>query len=190
MLKYITCAAICVLIWIFNGRCISQSVKEHITGEAYNHTGLGLFFTILTIELLLGEAGLWAHADISWLQVAGYILYIPSAFLVFGSMIELKHKGKAKSLAPHGSANLVQTGIYGVVRHPMWLGMLFWSIALILVFQSVFSLIPGVIAIVCFRIGAAKEDAFKINEFGEAYIEYLKKVPMWNVFKRLRREEA
>jgi len=47
------------------------------------------------------------QANISWLQIIGYILYIPSAFLVFGSMI----KGKAKTLAPHGTTTVVQTRI-------------------------------------------------------------------------------
>jgi protein-S-isoprenylcysteine O-methyltransferase Ste14 len=186
MWEYILCAVICAVIWIVNGRCIIQSAKEHITGEIYSHTGLGIFFTLLTLELILGEAGMWTHTTISWLQIIGYILYIPSAFLVFGSMIQLKHKGKAKTLAPHGTTTVVQTGIYGIVRHPMWLGMAIWSVALIMVFQSVFSIVLSTVAVVCFRMGATKEDEFNINEFGDEYKEYMKKVPMWNIIKGLK----
>lgn len=189
MYRYIICAAICAVVWIINGRCILRSVREHISGEVYNHTGLGIFFTLLTLELALPEAGAWMRGSISWLQIVGYILYVPSAFLVFGSMIELKHKGKAKTLAPHGTATLVQTGIYGIVRHPMWLGMAIWSTALILIFQSVLSVILGVTAIVCFRKGTTKEDEFNTKEFGDAYREYGKKVPMWNAFKGLRKSK-
>lgn len=187
MYRYIICAAICAVVWIINGRCIFQSAREHISGEVYSHTGLGIFFTLLTLELALPEAGAWMRGNILWLQIVGYILYIPSAFLVFGSMIELKHKGKAKTLAPHGTVTLVQTGIYGIVRHPMWLGMAIWSTALILIFQSILSVILGVTAIVCFRMGTTKEDEFNIREFGDAYREYGKKVPMWNAFKGLRK---
>jgi len=187
MWEYIICAVTCAVIWIVNGRCIIRSAREHITGEIYSHTGLGIFFTLLTVELILGEAGMWMQANISWLQIIGYVLYIPSAFLVFGSMSQLKHTGKAKTLAPHGTTTVVQTGIYGIVRHPMWLGMAIWSVALILVFQSVLSIILSAVAVVCFRIGATKEDEFNIKEFGDAYREYIKKVPMWNIFKGLRR---
>jgi protein-S-isoprenylcysteine O-methyltransferase Ste14 len=186
MYRYIICVAICAVIWILNGRCIFQSARERISGEVYTHTGLGVFFTLLTLELVLGEAGAWMRGNISWLQIVGYILYVPSAFLVFGSMIELKHKGKAKTLAPHGTARLVQTGIYGIVRHPMWLGMAIWSTALILIFQSILSVILGAVAIVCFRMGTTREDEFNIKEFGDAYREYGKRVPMWNAFKGLR----
>ena len=187
MYRYIICGAICAVAWIINGRCIFQSAREHISGEVYNHTGLGIFFTLLTLELVLPEAGAWMRGNIFWLQIVGYILYIPSAFLVFGSMIELKHKGKAKTLAPHGTATLVQTGIYGIVRHPMWLGMAIWSTALILICQSILSVILAVTAIVCFRTGTTKEDEFNIKEFGDAYREYGKRVPMWNAFKGLRK---
>lgn len=187
MYRYILCVGICVVIWIVNGRMIIQSAKEHITGEIYSHAGLGIFFTLLTLELALGEAGMWTRANISWLRTIGWILYVPSAFLVFGSMIQLKHKGKAKTLAPHGTTTVVQTGIYGIVRHPMWLGMAIWSVALILVFQSILSMILGVVAVVCFRIGATKEDEFNIKEFSDAYREYMKRVPLWNLLKGLRK---
>ena len=185
MWEYIICAVICAVIWIVNGRWIILSAKEHITGEIYSHTGLGIFFTLLTLELILGEAGMWMQANSSWLQIIGYLFYIPSAFLVFGSMIQLKHKGKARTLAPHGTTTVVQTGIYGIVRHPMWLGMAIWSTALILVFQSFFSIVLSTVAVVCFRMGATKEDEFNIKEFGDDYKEYMNKVPMWNVFKGL-----
>ena len=53
MWEYILCAVICAVIWIINGRCIIRSAKEHITGEIYSHTGLGIFFTLMTLELIL-----------------------------------------------------------------------------------------------------------------------------------------
>ena len=190
MYRYILCVGICATIWIVNGRWIIHSAREHITGEIYSHTGLGIFFPLLTLELILGEAGMWMQADISWLQITGYILYIPSAFLVFGPMTQLKHKGKSKTggaLAPHGTTVVVDTGIYGIIRHPMWLGMAIWSIALVLVFQSILSILLSTVAVVFFRMGAIKEDEFNLKEFGDAYRKYMKKVPTWNVFTGLRK---
>lgn len=190
MYRYIICAGICAILWIINGKYIRRAVKEHVTGEIYNHTGMGIFFTLLILELILGRTGMWMQANISWLRIIGLILYIPSAFLVFGAMIQLKHKGKAKPgevLAPHGTTVVVDTGIYGVVRHPMWLGMVIWSIALILVFQSIVSIVLGAVAIVCFRIGTVKEDEFNIKEFGDAYKDYMKRVPGWNFLKGLKK---
>lgn len=87
------------------------------------HTGLGFFFTLLMLELTLGELGIWMEFDILWLQVIGYLLYIPSAILVFGSMLELKRKGKPETADPTATTTFVDTGVYHVVRQPMTLEM-------------------------------------------------------------------
>ncbi len=48
---YVLFVVICAVIWIVNGICIIKSAKERITGEIYSHTGLGIFFTLLALEL-------------------------------------------------------------------------------------------------------------------------------------------
>lgn len=191
MAMLILCIGISAVIWIVNGKMIIQAVKERITCEIFGHTGLGVYFTLLVLELTLGRLGLWTQANILWLRIIGFALYVPSAFLIVASTIQLTHKGKSKtvsqSLAPHGTAGVVQSGIYGVVRHPMWLGMAIWSVALILAFQTILSIILGVIGVFCFRMAAVKEDRFNIREFGEAYEEYAREVPAWNFLKRVRK---
>ena len=94
MYSYILCVGICAVIWIVNGRWIIQAVREHVTSEIYMHIGLGIFFTLLTLELALGTFKFWRQLDILWLTVVGLLLYIPSAYLVIASMHDLKHKGK------------------------------------------------------------------------------------------------
>jgi len=48
-------------------------------------------------------------------------------------------------------------------------------------------MILGIIAIFCAWMASRKEDEFNILKFGDDYREYMKKVPMWNVLKGLRR---
>ncbi|MCG7849869.1 MAG: hypothetical protein MIO93_11930 [ANME-2 cluster archaeon] len=187
MLAMYLCIGICTIIWIANGIWIMQAVKERFTAEIYIHTGLGIFFTLLTLELTIGIRGAWTHFGISWLAVIGWVLYIPSAILVFGSIIQLNRKGKPKTYDFSYTTTFVETGIYGIIRQPITLGMAIWSIALILVFQSILSIILGVSVIFCCWMSARKEAEYNINKFGDEYKEYIKKVPMWNIFKGLSR---
>ena len=187
MHRYILCVSICAAIWIINGRWLVQAVRERITSELYIHIGLGIFFTLLTLELTLGPFQLWPRFDILWLRVSGFILYIPSAYLVVASMYALKHKGRPKTADLTATTTFVDTGIYGIVRQPMTLGMAIWAIALILVFQSVLSIILGVLAVLCFWVSARKESEYNISKFGDAYKEYMKRTTMWNVFEGLRK---
>jgi len=186
MFTYILCAGICAAIWLINGIWIIRAVKEHVISEVYMHSGLSAFFTLLTVELILGTR-IWTEFDISWLRIVGFILYVPSAVLVFGSMIELKRKGKPQTGDPTAATVFINSGVYRMVRQPMTLGMAIWSVALILVSQSIISIILGVSSAFCFRMAASKEAEYNIRKFGDKYIEYMKRVPMWNVLGRLRK---
>ena len=116
--------------------------------------------------------------DIFWLQVIGFVLYIPSSILILGSVVELKRKGKSETYDPFSTTTFVDTGTYGIIRQPITLGMTIWSIALILVFQSILSIILGILSIFCFWMSARKETEYNLKKFGDKYKEYMKKVPM------------
>ncbi|PNR88534.1 hypothetical protein X925_05935 [Petrotoga sp. 9T1HF07.CasAA.8.2] len=51
------CIRICAIIWIVNGIWIMQAIKERFITEIYIHTGLGIFFTLLVLELTIGIRG-------------------------------------------------------------------------------------------------------------------------------------
>ncbi|NQS89019.1 isoprenylcysteine carboxylmethyltransferase family protein [Patescibacteria group bacterium] len=102
-------------------------------------------------------------------------------------MHALKSKGKPKTADSFDSTTFVDTGVYGIVRQPMTLGMAIWSIALMLVFQSILAVLLGIVSLFCFWISAKKESEYNIKKFGDSYKEYMKKVSMWNFFKRLKK---
>jgi protein-S-isoprenylcysteine O-methyltransferase Ste14 len=181
------CISICAIIWIINGMWLIQVIREHIASEIYMHIGLGIFFSLLALEITIGIHGPWTRFEIFWLAVIGWILYIPSAILVFSPMIELKHEGKPKSADLTATTTFIDSGIYRFFRQPMTLGVAIWSIALILVFQSVPSVILGLVSLFCFWMSARKESEYNIRKFGDAYKEYMEKVPMWNFLKGMRK---
>jgi len=78
MYRYILCITICAVIWVVNGKWLVQAVRKRIASEIYIHTGLGIFFTLLAVELTLGIFRLWMRFDILWLRIIGLILYIPT----------------------------------------------------------------------------------------------------------------
>jgi protein-S-isoprenylcysteine O-methyltransferase Ste14 len=82
---------------------------------------------------------------------------------------------------------MLDTGIFGLIRHPLYFGTALWSVALILVSQSILSILLGGGAIFCFWMASRKEDEFNIIKFGDRYRDYVKKVPRWNVFRGLRK---
>ncbi|MBN2034344.1 MAG: isoprenylcysteine carboxylmethyltransferase family protein [Deltaproteobacteria bacterium] len=156
--------------------------------EVFIHAGLGLFFSIMIIEWSLGAFSYWERLDIFWLKIIGFILFIPSAYLEWTSHEMLKHKGNPEGGKLDATTVFLDSGIYRIVRQPMTFGLAIWSIALILVFQSFLSLILGIVCVLCFWLSAIKEGEHNISKFGEAYRQYMQKVPMWNVLNGLLKE--
>jgi protein-S-isoprenylcysteine O-methyltransferase Ste14 len=184
---YYFCILILAAIWIVNGIPIFQSARKNITSGMYIHLGFTIFFSLLTIEMTIGNLSIWNHLSVSALRVIGFFLFIPSIYLVGGALYELHRKGKSKSPDPAESTRLIESGVFGVIRQPMTLGMSIWSIALIMIFQSGLAVVLGSASIYYFLISARSESLYNISKFGDAYRKYMNRVPMWNVFRGLKK---
>jgi len=182
---------ISAIVWIVNGKYIIQAIREHNQSEVYEHFGLAIYLTLLVLGIGTPQmGGVFSH--LLWLKIIGFILFIPSALLVGLPIVTLERRGKTKTsasplFAPSDATIMLDTGIFGVVRHPLYLGTALWSVALMLVFQSILSVVLGIVAIACFWMASRKEDEFNVKKFGDAYREYMKRVPMWNIFRGLRK---
>ena len=121
---------------------------------------------------------MWVHFDVSWLEFIGFILYIPSTYLVMAPMRALKRYGTPETGI---ETTTFVDSIYATIRQPMTLGMAIWSVALIFVFQSALSVILGVVSLFCFYMSARTESEYDILKYGDGYREYMRRVPMWNV---------
>jgi Phospholipid methyltransferase len=81
---------------------------------------------------------------------------------------------------------LVTTGIYGVVRNPMYLAGI-----MIFLFEPVItanSLVLRALAVIYFIWGGYIEERRFAPAFGDAYYEYRRKVPMFNIIAGLIRK--
>jgi len=174
----------CAIIWIFFlSILIPERKGKRIISEIYGHCGMSFLLSLL----VFGLSRIGAQYDILTLKIVGFILYAPAVFFIVSPIIALKGRGRPKSKDFTTTTSLVTTGIYRIVRHPMSLGMVIGAIGLMLTFQSILSVILGTAAIFCLYIYSKKEDIFNIEQFGDSYKEYMKKVHMWNVIKGLRK---
>jgi len=148
-------------------------IQERRVWIAYAHGGTGLFFTSLLLSLGLPQTG--DIANIAWLKIIGFVLIIPAAILIASAIVVITH------------GDLVKSGIMSIVRHPMYLGTAIASFALILIFQSILSMVLSFIAIMLLWMASKMEDDYNIERFGGSYREHMALVSRWNIFKGLRK---
>jgi protein-S-isoprenylcysteine O-methyltransferase Ste14 len=148
-------------------------VQERRAWIACAHGGTGLFFSSLLLSLGLPQTGV--IADILWLKIFGFVLLLPAVILIACAVVAITR------------GDLVKTGMMGFVRHPMYLGTAVASLSLILIFQSLLSIVLSIPAIALLWAASTMEDTYNIERFGESYREHMTRVPRWNVSVRHRK---
>jgi len=177
MWAYIICAGMWIAI-IFGW--LIPVIRKRMVQEIYMACGLGVYISLI----LLGWV--WKTIDIRPLLYIGYTLIVLGIAFVVSSFVSLKYRGKPES-GWEITTVLIDSGVFGIVRHPLYLGSAISMTGVILVIQSVPSTILGLVAIFCFWMASRKEDVFNIEKFGDTYKDYMRRVPMWNVFQGLRK---
>ncbi len=72
---------------------------------------------------------------------------------------------------------LVTTGLYGFVRHPIYLGAFIFLAALTLVAANLLILLPTLALLAMLYTSIDEEEAMLIDRFGDEYCEYMKRTP-------------
>ncbi len=103
-------------------------------------------------------------------------------FLCLGSYLVLKAH-KAVFDEGHTQPRLIDSGVYAVVRHPMYLGTLLSCLAFLFISVSLFSIGIWIAFFIFYDKMATYEERNLIQILGEEYVAYQKRVAKW--FPRL-----
>lgn len=181
--------------------CVAESVKRLVAramGEAfvrafyrllYNVLGFATTLLAVYIVILIPDSGIFrVPPGLRWpmhgIQAVGLLIGAAS-FRVFdaGEFLGTRQAWRhLKGLKPAGDLEgltgdrLVTSGLYGVVRNPMYLGGI-----LIFTFEPVTTrnwLTVSVLADLYFVFGALAEERRMLRRFGDEYRQYRKQVPL------------
>ena len=148
------------------------------------------FYRFFAWEAILALALLnidhWFDDPFSPWQIVSWLFLVVSLFLVIHSVQLLRLVGKPDQQR-HGEAllgvektsQLVTTGAYRYIRHPMYSSLLFlaWGI-----FFKLPSLIGGILVLIAsifLVLTARAEEVENIRYFGNGYVEYMRKTKMF-----------
>ena len=141
------------------------------------------FVTLLFISQII--VGIYLLSDVSqieFLAYAGVALYGLSG-IVFGMLpvLEFRKKGRViKGKSYIHTTQLVDSGIYSIVRHPQFVTFILWAFAGMLLFQHWIIVLLGIPIITLTYIDLIRADKSSIEKFGEDYKASMKKVPRAN----------
>ncbi|NIM93368.1 MAG: isoprenylcysteine carboxylmethyltransferase family protein [Anaerolineales bacterium] len=139
----------------------------------------GLAYLMYAVGILL-VSGLdqrfgWTGDLSLGIRVLGAVLYILGQLLFSWSMISNAFFSARVRIQDDRDHVVVTTGPYAFVRHPGYVGMIIQSFAISLLLESLWALIPGVIAVCSVVARTAFEDKMLQDEL-PGYAEYADKV--------------
>ena len=139
---------------------------------------------------------LWTnYYDYQFLVIIGYVFWGLSVIFGVIPIFTFRRKGGVtKGSSYIKTTELVNTGLYTIVRHPQYLAGILWSIALVFISQHWVVDVLVLPVIIFTYIDTFNANRNLIQKFGDEYRDYMKKVPslnfLWGIIKLFLRRKS
>ena len=131
-----------------------------------------VWFAIMPLD---GRRFNWSPPFPAWVRAAGALLQIFATYLVFEALRENTFAAPVVKMQKERGQKVISTGLYGIVRHPMYAGATLLFIAGPLLLGSLAGLALGLVLILTIGGRAVGEEAMLKEEL-EGYRDYMQKV--------------
>lgn len=140
------------------------------------YAGLVLTFATVGSSLFLRQQGSMA------LRIAAVLCGVAAMLLMFLPIATLK---KCGDVEPEGSymdaTRVVDRGLFALIRHPQYLGYALFCVTFALLSQHWLVGCVAILSVACFVRHTMEEEQLMVAKFGDAYLEYMRRVPRFNI---------
>ena len=116
--------------------------------------------------------------DSSFLTVIGIALLIAAIVWVLVAQIQMGDSWRI-GIDEKSESPLVQNGLFGVSRNPIFLGMLLMLVGMLLILPTAATLVITVLGFVLIHVQVRLEEAYLVEKYGEDYRKYQAHVRRW-----------
>ncbi|MFC7440522.1 methyltransferase family protein [Laceyella putida] len=144
--------------------------------DKYLLTGIYLLAIVWLIIMPLDAKRFgWSPFFPVWLKVLGGLALLPALYLIYQATVENTFLSTLVRIQTDRKHHVISTGVYGFVRHPLYLGCLLMILGAPLLLGSMYGLIIGLIVVMVLVGRIIGEEKMLVNEL-EGYEDYKKKV--------------
>lgn len=165
-----------------------KMISQHKQGISTDQLGKGKVGFVKFIEVTLKIStyvipiiqliSIWLYAGTAQtaVQMIGCIITVAGVAIFMISVIQMKDNWRA-GVQKEDKTDLVTTGIYSISRNPAFLGFDLMYIGILTTFFNWYLLFATGFVLVFFHLQIVNvEEVFLTETFGEAYVQYQKKV--------------
>jgi protein-S-isoprenylcysteine O-methyltransferase Ste14 len=160
-------------------------MEEKTDKPQWQPTWKDLVFSSVGGFLFIGQIGLcflfynWVGLNV--LLYLGWIILAVAIILGWRARVSFEEKGGAQEGESWlRTSVVVDSGVYAVVRHPMYLSFILLILALMLISQHWLSVLFGIPIVIFLYLAMRVEEQSNIKRFGDDYMRYMNRVPRMN----------
>lgn len=131
-----------------------------------------LWFIIMPLD---AERFGWSPDFPVWLKVLGGLALLPALYLIERTPMENTYMSTAVRIQSERKQQVISTGVYGFVRHPLYLGCVLMMLGAPLLLGSLYGLLISLVGVAVLVIRIVGEEKMLAEEL-EGYEAYKKKV--------------
>ena len=156
----------------------SHQHRGDLTGEhAFSDMGQ-LIFLVVFLIVWIADSFVFKYSTFLTQYISNYIR-VPIALIVLVISGLLAWTGlKIVFRETREEPQVIISGVFSIVRHPIYLSLILLYLGFILLSLSLLSVLVWILIVVFYYIISRYEEKLLIQRFGSAYEEYKKKVPM------------
>jgi protein-S-isoprenylcysteine O-methyltransferase Ste14 len=120
--------------------------------------------------------------DVMGLQYLAWAVWLVAIILLAASMLTLRSRGQVQAgRSCVETEALITTGVYALVRHPLYLGWMLMYAAMVVFKPNWILAVLGIVGTACVCRFTVQEEALLQEKFGESYRRYTQAVPRFNL---------
>lgn len=149
--------------------------------KKWHFSGRILIITALIVTQYILTFFVFDLSDYKLLQLLGWGVWLLSVYFGFAPIFIFQRRGGvAKGESYTQTSRLVDTNLYAIVRHPQYVAGLLFNLSMMLLCQHWLVIILGVISMGLLYLDIWAADQEGIEKFGNAYRDYMQRVPRAN----------
>lgn len=163
-----------IYLSMHNPEVLNERAKERDNTEKWDKVLLKLYI-LLAFFIIYIVAGLdvrfnWSHLPMFYMYPA-LVIVILSSVLGIWSMKENANFEATSRIQRDRVQKICDTGPYNIIRHPGYLAVVIWALAIPFVFGSLYMMIPAIFICIVIVIRTYLEDKMLIEKL-DGYIDY------------------
>ncbi len=114
----------------------------------------------------------------TWIKITGIVLLLISLASTILAQAQMGESWRIGIDAEH-KTELVQNGVFGLSRNPIFVGMMVTLLGLFLIIPNLVTLITLLVGVILIGIQVRLEEEYLTRTHGEKYFEYRRSVRRW-----------